>query len=392
MIRPRRRLRRFAKYTGVVLCAVILVAWFASRWWAVGLTNVAGNKLYVGTFQQGRFIYGRQAWGFSHAGVTQPQTREVQVTVKVQDNQAAGLVGVPVAVGPSTGMLGKTDENGNVALTGSVDSALTSLLVALVPMSNARTAVQSEAEAVRFNEVVRKWSFPLYARIQLAPEVNEYQVTITGQPASVISGRVVDAQASGVKGVVSTRDGLDLVETSDEGAFSIGGIDKQLGVELFALDPATGRVVSRVITQAQALVGGDIEDIVVPASAGSEVNMTVVGREALPLKFTNRRDSVSLIGTNGMLFTFPVRKGGEVRLTRRGPELPRVPDGTYYVAPGHIGANRTVNALLDAVRGNRIAELEHAGVQKLVVAGGTPLVTLNVAAQEEAIFTLGGEQ
>lgn len=46
MSAPRRRIRRFAKYVGLVLCAVILVLWLKSRWqsWGVWYVSSRGHR------------------------------------------------------------------------------------------------------------------------------------------------------------------------------------------------------------------------------------------------------------------------------------------------------------------------------------------------------------
>ena len=76
----------------------------------------------------------------------------------------------------------------------------------------------------------------------------------------------------------------------------------------------------------------------------------------------------------------------------RSQAAPQMPEGTYYVSPGSIGDNRTALALLEAIRQHRQQELDAAGVPKLTVTAAGGSVTVDAAAAEAAIFTLGGEQ
>lgn len=218
------------------------------------------------------------------------------------------------------------------------------------------------------------------------------ELTITVPDAVTLSGRIVpQGNAASPKRVVGRDDSPSAVDTDDQGNFTLGGIPKDAPSRLFVFDGWSQQVFSVAITAAQSHENGTISDITITPSACSISAHMTLDRSNLPPE-PSIRSALSLIKRDGtVLMLFYLKQNGDAFNSSNTRQLPKVPDGEYYVVPGDWVLSGYASRVLDFVLAGRQAELDTANVPRMTaVAGQQAEIVVNGAAARSAVIQATG--
>ncbi len=333
------------------------------------------------------FWYG----GASHAGIP---VQPVAVSVVVQDATGAPIDGLYLTLFGDTGQYadGVTDATGLVNLAVERPTGHSTVVVSIVsvPLDPADRAGSAERESRR-REVLRENRFQTRCRVVLEDGVNQYSLPITASQAVSVSGNTLVGGNTEPTDVL--HPGAFLFARSDRysGRFRLGGLGKDTtGQILVAVGDAQFRIVALSAEDLQSDIDlGDIDATSMPGDSALELD--VVSIDIVDMRGWSQLPSVSLVRDDGAIIVcMYVDENGRASPSMLAPESLMIPAGSYYVAPGPAGANGLCEALIGLVLDGTV-DLDAAGVPKLVVIAGQPLVAeVDAAAAAYAIETAGG--
>jgi hypothetical protein len=328
----------------------------------------------------------------------------VTVTVTVQNEQGLPLEHVPIGIHapePLQLKLVFTDPAGQASaeLSLSDDSDEISAFLYDGAQAGVSPEVVSIATA-RYHAVARKFAFRHCYSMPVVPGQVAYAISIVAYDAVTVTGRIANQPLwADERVLVRVRRG------AWSGFFEVGekiivrGVRKGAPAELL-IDYKSNQVYTKRLTEDQTRSDIDLGDIVLPSLAGdATIDVTVANyaNQWGPGGLQPLWRFATLIRADGeMILAYPRAPFGKLVT---GPDdddvedpmaLPKVPAGTYYIAPGMFGG-KLQDRLLDAVRAGQHEVLDQHNVPKIVaVAGQSVSLTFDVVQARDAIMAATG--
>lgn len=334
----------------------------------------------------------RLAW----ADPDPPTTRGINVCVELRDHDGKPVPRVHIVVSCDKTYLNRpTDAQGQMCGALTIPTDLPRLIVVLSDLGTNVVGPEADADLAAYEIATRRSFFRQYYLIQLAASKRDYQLTIAGAPAVHVRGKVVDASGGPVESIVDGRDGL--VDFLTIPAGSPFDVTCRRGQPAEVLVSTVNSPIVKVIEVPAAKTGEDVDlgNIVGPPIIGESgtLNCTMHNAAGVPPVPTAKSDTMTAISADGtVLVRIPVRfdKAVEKRISVAPPKLP---PGTYYLLAGPPNYNRAAMGLRSLLRNGRAADVQAAGVSKVVITSGAQTdATLDAGATELAIWSLTPEQ
>jgi hypothetical protein len=321
----------------------------------------------------GLFIFGL-AVGTTDPALSESETITFTLTVETE-------AGDPVPQAPmrlfsaSDVKFGLTDDNGELVVEMLAPAEATELRADLdAGMFLWDGAEQKDLAIDRFTALRNQYSFEQTVYLPLTGDGPAYSGTVIAYDSVTVSGRLVDPLGMPVETGIAAPPHISSAFCDEEGRFQLGGVRKGTPVTLIV----AGRYAQGHLypVSAEQLAGDtDVGDIVVSddeRDATGVINVTDRSAEVVARDGTRIVNVVSLISEDGArLQGFSVSASGTAFYeynNQKSTSLPLV-SGTWYVTMGGVG-RIPWQMLLDALRDGRGAELEAAGVPKLVIQPG----------------------
>ncbi len=329
-------------------------------------------------------------------------TRDISITITLRSPSDAPIAGVCVLANDLTARTEKDQEHYSSARTGSNGEATIQLTV---PVGSTRVMVlpnaggvgcQSEEDVDRFRSLVRSTYVEPWYGVEIQDTQSAYSLLIRAVSAYKIKGRIVGAPSG--SGPVTVEIGnhylMRNLANRTTGAFSISGISREKVGYLFARVQGERWTVIALPPPAASVDEVDLGDIsLLPQVDGSECSVKLQRIDDVRLHGGMPVRSATLVRSDGSdVWQFSLNELGEAHRRSQPNAKPRVPVGTYFVAPAvPMTWNKCVVSLVSLLRDGRAAELEAVGVQKLVVVeDGSASIVLDAKVTEDAIAVLGG--
>jgi len=305
--------------------------------------------------------------------------REVSVTVAVRNASGEALASVPLAMsidGKAASSVGRTDGQGVLQRSVSVPEGQHSLIVVVMhPFADLPDA-QSEPAVVEFRTLSSLYSRDRWVVQELGAEATTTTVNVVLKPAAKAQYSLV--LPPGLSHVAAWHPGAALLwkpATTNAGELLVGGLPLNTSTTVFFSAKGTDRVVAKDITLPATYSGQPV--------AGGEVSWPLLGAEVpVAISITNGKavppalcsqyalSAVSIDGETLYSFTANPATGKVTSALTSSPETKLKP-GTYYLTPGGFRSG-SADLLYKAVRLGKQAELDAAGVPKLVVPASPP--------------------
>lgn len=304
-----------------------------------------------------------------------PQTEEITLTVEVLTETDAPVPGVPLRVDSSVRMhFGITDEDGKLTLD--ITRQVGEDLLAARPSSGLflwENDDQKEEAIERFHIVRKQYSFDQTTFIQLDGEGPTYSGIVRAYDAVTITGRFVDADGEPIEGSLGAPPQLCYGFADADGVFELGGVRQGVPAEIVYGIGAT-EVHSISLTPQQLTINLDLGDVsVVDTPTDATISIRMTGLENVgPRDLISILNGVSLLSSDGdACHTSQASSSGIVFYFDEGNAVTMIPipSGTWFVTPGSVG-KVPWQMLRQALRDGKAAELEAAGVPKIVVPPG----------------------
>lgn len=325
-----------------------------------------------------------------------PAKRHVRIAATVLDEDGGAISRLPLLAGVTMdGFTARTDGAGGAMLEGEIPADAGKVWVRVFLGVKDGSLEQAQQDRLRFDEVISSWSFADEYPLALRPGVTDYRMTITGYRAVGASGHVVDGKGGPLGAVVCRLAGpwSEPTSGSDE-HFRLGGVRKGRAAELVFASGDTAYV--HIVTLRGAQTGADIDlgEVVFRAPPPeATVQVRVQNRGAFPRgREGTKRNSVTLVSADGgTVYVFLINDSNQAMRSLMDPVTDlHIARGTYYACPGWFSKDRTSGALRDALRAGRRAELDAAGVPKIVAQGDAPVeVKIDAAAAVAAVRRVG---
>jgi hypothetical protein len=324
-----------------------------------------------------------QACSLKH-GVT-----DAQLAVTVQKPSGEPVSGVPISFRTFAAVGAKsTDASGNAVFscqTGVGDAELFVVVSPKLPPSGDTGAWQTSLADYR--QMISDYAFDRFYIVPLISGQTEYSLTIVARPAIRVSGVIADAQGGHPSALVLHAGAVSPVPTGLDGTFTIGGIAKDTASECFVCFN-DGTVVSVTIPPSSEDRNLGNINIASRPSVQGLVRLTLTNRMPDEIRREALNGGITLISEDGVhIYTYLASQTGEIKKQLGTDELPQVPPGTYYAAPGAFNANSIQLKLLHALKNQ--AELAGTPLtQVVVVAGQETVASVDVVQTKTALVGL----
>jgi len=304
------------------------------------------------------------------------RTVELHITVLDPDQKPVEALGVCTMIG---GELKGAPTN----------SAGVATLPLSLPDKETRVALQFRLGCGGKGAVIRRVTSQLVTRVVYWVEVPagamRAELTIQLERAVKVSGRFRNDKGLMSRGTVALRDYHAMSPIQTDGRFVLPVKPNSQAEAHFHVEQGRIWSVPFAVKDADVDLGDiDVEDV--PSDA--VVRLVLADGNLLPPTHEDRRAVTTLISVDGKVIRSFVNKNNTA-LGNSGPDTqPKVPAGTYYVTPGLFG-NTPSFKVLDLIRAGRQAELDKAGVPKIVaVADKETALTISVPEAEAAFEAL----
>lgn len=328
--------------------------------------------------------------GGSRAADQPEPPRTVSVAVTVHSADGSPIANVPLEGSSHAGEgFGRTDASGLATISLPVGTTEARVCVRLslgMKFHFAPSVVKSTS--ARFWELNRLYHFKDGYVVPIQEGQSAYTTVITASSAVVVSGRLVDTQATPLKGGAHVRDGGSVQMIMTGGSFAIGGVRQGTAGEIF-FSSGTPTIVSVRLLPEHTQADHSIGDVVIPTMAQeSTVRLHITNREGLDTLVESKRGGISLISSDGArILSFHIDADGHAILSPDSGTAIMIPAGTYYAAPGTFLGTQEQLLLLDALR--RGVDAGASAVPKIIaVAGQEASLTFDAVQCETAIRSL----
>lgn len=328
---------------------------------------------------------------------SQPETRSITISVDLATDTGTPMVDVPIAIigSDAEAVFGRTDQAGHANVVVEVVPGEEWVFALFAPRSfEYPTTIVLDRQ--KFAEVTAEHHVSGCYEIAIDEQDVIFDLPIVAYPAVSVTGRLINSAGDPVWSAVVRRDtNMPVLTDKSSGAFSIGGLRKGVAGEIL-VGTEMDHWMSVPLSGAQTLADIDLGDITVPTfvhDATIQIDVANVGG--------NRRgrmqlEILTLVRSDGAdIMDIELNRSGRSAAGFAGTEqheLPDIPAGVYYIAPGSlIGPNWTAEMLIDLIRAGRLAELDAAGVPKIeAVVGQVTELQMDAVQAENAIFVVGG--
>ncbi len=282
----------------------------------------------------------------------------------------------------------RTDESGDASITLSlIESDDVFAVMHGVETAGLMPGVTDRASVVNRNkQVLASYWFERSFEGAVVAGQSEYVVNLVGYPVIRMLGRLIDRAGEGIEGTVWLKDNGSRVESTRNGLFQVAAPRAKQPVELFA------RIGKRVIAKLVPELPGDadIGEIREPDDVcDMKLRIVPTATEKWSKRPEPHVSGVTLVSSDGeRIFSF-VRLGTTEEVLDRSSadQVPRVPAGTYFVAPGWFMATKAQLRLIDAVRAR--VDVAALGIPQVVAGPGEPdVVKVDAEKTEAAILAL----
>lgn len=296
------------------------------------------------------------------------------ITVNVSVTEAGQpLAGVPLlAKSGQAGVRGKTDEAGQAILVMNIPTTQQFVEVEMTPAPRSKgEAVEVfEARVAQERSLMRQHAFRRRYCVELTATADQYSLSVVSDPAISVS---FDVQ----------RDGLPWAERVTcivaDAPLLANALQQSGRIEMFGLRPNVTNTVFLVTNDwvvARQVIPASAIDIELPAVSIPRYTREGTVRITMQHQLTLNQEQdyaplgITLVSSDGsIILSFPCDYTTGIAYRNLAyVELPGVPVGTYYVAPGvFFGSDAQVRLVNDAAAGHN---LDAAGVPKVTVVAG----------------------
>lgn len=333
--------------------------------------------------------------------VQPPPRRDITVNVTVRTQDGTPVEGAPVGAiafhGDDMGIGAFTDVQGQTTINMSVLANATKLILhPSVPgkMVDAGVMSPNSIEFRRVRTLFEQWSFAWAQGIDLDATQTTYQAVLTAWPATKVTGTLVHADGTPVRGQFTVR-GTNLMAPGGvkKGQLQVWGLRRGVENEVLAAESNGGRVLRIAMSAEQCAAESlDLGNIVIGEdAAGGRLGVRLTNFLRVvnePVDYCMGISVVSEDGSRGYEL-WGIGPDGVVKSVS-GQSLLPLPAGTYYVGPGRMIRGSGAK-LWKVVRTHTATELENAGITKVtIVAGEDKQITIDAVAGRAAILALGG--
>lgn len=294
----------------------------------------------------------------------------VNVTVQAPAGTPVPSIAVSLATGKGAAVA-RTDANGKVSLAGTADTTDTVVPIVLSPITTGGYYAERTQDIERYEAVVGAHAFERSYPLKLAAGVEDYTLTITGQPACRVTARILMNGQGAKCNVIHAN---TLVPTRCEaGVVSVGGVPANQEGLVFVVPPADERVFVLEVPATAANQVADLGDVTIPSRPSAqriEVRVSNVDQlRATSAKPIPRNAHLTLVSsTTGQAYVAAVTANGDAFAAgRQDVNDVEVPLGTYYVCPGALNGVGLPTKLWKLIRAGRVADVEAASAPKIVV-------------------------
>lgn len=328
-------------------------------------------------------------------------TRTIDVQIQTASTDGTAVGDVPVQVVSYEGaVFGMTDALGQLSLAVEAPTGESRIVTRVWNgrFHDLEPSNREHAQAV-WDSLSDQYAFK-ESYVDIDDTSSSYNATITMLDAVRLSGRLVDGTGTpvvmGSVHLLGWSAPSELVFEQAGGLFDLGGVPKGYAVEVILQVVPSGQIHYLLLDSTQTLLDVTLGDIVIEDDEGE-------GRVQLQLQnwdnvfddwmsVLNRQ--VGFVSTDGQrVFGFYMDES-RMAVERRWedpPELPHLPAGEYYIAPGGFQTRPGV-ALLRSVIAGRQSALNAAGVPRVTVtAGNTSSLNMDVAGARDAILSVGDD-
>ena len=307
-----------------------------------------------------------------------PQMEVITLTVEVLAESDDPVPGVPLRVDSSVRMhFGITDEDGKLTLD--ITRQVGEDFLASRPSSGLflwENDEQKEEAIERFHLVRKQYSFDQTTFIQLDGEGPAYSGVIRAYDSVVVRGRLVAPDSAPIfDGALGAPPQVAYAFTDEDGEFELKGVRKGSAAEIL-VEVGLSEIHSMLMLSAiQLQTDVDLGDIVIQDSeADSTLTLSIVDQGGVELRSkVGTKSTVVIVDEDGnKAHSFDVSASGVAFLLPGGGEIRTahpIPSGVWYAT---VGAASFPPGLMlrQALREGKAAELEAAGVPKIVVPPG----------------------
>lgn len=332
------------------------------------------------------------------APAQQPKSglRLISVTVHVRDDAGTAIDNAPLMLtARPSGTSGTTNAQGNVVIGADVDTSSPREFIQLgtvfeiMSEESLSKRPQGRAKVDRVRALRDTYAFPLQTCVPLQAEQSNYDVTIVAPRAVKVSATLQDSAGSSVYGSMWVLATQSWASGSETGSIVCGGVPKAESVAIACGHSGTGYV--KIITVNTSTTEGTLSvDPIVLTSPERSIDLALQVDELAGFKrdTTLVDECVTLVTESGDEW-YHFRLGSDGALVGTLAER-RVPPGTYFVVPGPGMLARYPAAVRQLLKNGKAAELEAAGLPKVVaVAGGGPMsVVLHAEQARNVIATM----
>lgn len=329
---------------------------------------------------------------------------QVQVTVEVVTSDGTPITDAPVLVHTLADMdFGFTSAQGQLQVTTTLAKDNRTVVARIWDGSriNLPTWEEQDFASQREKALKQQYFLPLTVEASVPENQSACTVQILAWPAVTIHGRFVDAAGVPLtEWFVSARGGASGAGSwpnEVEGPFALGGVRRNAETELWAnTDSSQVHIYPLSLEQTQA--DSNLGDLVLSdVDAPIQTNILLVNYAELlgPGELPWYRTVTAIRSDGQVIYCFSIGFDGRAVETRTAePEDGvggRLAPGVYYLAPGLFGAEMHW-LLLDAIREDRLDELNAAGVPRITaVEGEVAAATVDMRAARDAIMTVIGD-
>lgn len=329
--------------------------------------------------------------------------RTISVVVRVEDEAGAPISSAPVQVYTRNGLaFGMTNAGGDVTIF--VGASPTEDAIAIARIWDGRwhadlTPAEKTLARTRHAELVEEYAFKAGYPAAIDVPGDQFSMTIVGFDGVRVSGRFVDDAGQPVtKAGGSAFPYGSTFEADENGGFEVT-VRKGANTELIYLNADSHQMYVIELDDTQTAADVDLGNIVLnPSVEDAELAISLSPTNTIILDdetLVELKTRVVLVREDGStLLSYRTNKAQTAAVNAswdvREPD-PRLPGGTYYVAPGPYGIDVT-RALRLAVLAGRQAALDAAGVPKVTVPpGGEAAVSVDAEAARDAILQVGAD-